>query len=224
MTTVDGGLEILHADDFLVAVRKPAGMATIAEAKGDADCLHARLERQLARKLWIVHRLDKGVTGLVVFACTADAHRWLNGRFEARDTVKRYQAVCHGAVEGESGVVELPLRIFGSGRTGPDPVNGKPSRTDWTVIGRSPAATRLEIRLHTGRKHQIRAHLCAIGHPLLGDDRYGHVPEAAAFPRLMLHSWTLSVPLPSGQVLGLECPPDAEFETLWGRCRGTAGV
>lgn len=198
-----------------LAASKPVGIAAIPERSGDADCLQARLERETGGRLWVVHRLDKEVSGLILFARTAPAHRHLSMAFEHHKVDKAYQAGVHGEVVGEEGKIDLALREFGSGRTAPDPVNGKPCLTLWKVLERRPGKTLCEVNPRTGRRHQIRAHFYALGHPLIGDPRYGVRADQAAFPRLLLHAWRLRFQDESGREVSLELPPDETFQAVW---------
>lgn len=213
--TDETALEILHLAVDRVAVRKPVGVAAIPEAAGDTQCLQARLERQLGGRLWVVHRLDKEVSGVILYARSATAHRFLNMAFENREVKKLYVAGALGAISGESGEIALPLREFGSGRIGVDPVKGKPCLTRWQVRERKPGRTLLDMEPFTGRRHQLRAHAYAIGHPLLGDSRYGDKALQAAYPRLLLHARLLDFPAPEGGRVRVECPPDRLFLETW---------
>ncbi len=207
---------ILHEDATLLAVDKPTGLATIPERDPATDCLLARLQQAHGR-LFIVHRLDKEVSGVVVFARTAAAHRALCLQFEARSVSKTYLALVHGDVADESGRIETPLRSFGSGRTGVDLANGKPSVTTWRVLQRRPGLTLLALQPLTGRRHQLRAHLFSVGHPIAGDSRYGEASRASGFPRLMLHARSLELDHPgTGTRLQLRAQVPAAFECAAG--------
>ena len=210
----DVNLAILHLDPDLVAVNKPEGVAAVGERAGDDTCLRALLAAQLGVEVWPVHRLDKEVSGVMLFALNAAAHRFLNAAFEGREVAKSYLAVVHGAVAGEAGTIDRPLREFGSGRVGVDAA-GKPSLTAWRVLARAGAFTLLEVHPHTGRRHQIRAHLYHLGHPIAGDLRYGDRATQRAFPRLLLHAAGIDCPLPAGGRLVLRDVPSASFDAGW---------
>ncbi len=186
----------LFEDAALVAVDKPIGTATIRERDPSVTCLHVELEEARGERLFVVHRLDKEVSGVVIFARTAAAHRALSMAFEAREVDKRYAAIVHGPLERDRAIT-LSLREFGSGRVGVDAVRGKPSETRVEVLERGVDVTRLDATPFTGRRHQLRAHLYAIGHPIVGDVRYGDKARATAEPRLFLHARELSVPHPT---------------------------
>ncbi len=191
------GVEVLHADAAIVVVDKPSGLLSVpAKPPGPQDCMVAR-----ARAEWtdvrLVHRLDRDTSGVMVFARSALAQRHLGWQFERRQVEKSYVARVAGVVAGEAGRIELPLICDWPNR--PRQMvcleTGKPAVTDWEVIGREPGATRLRLRPLTGRSHQLRVHLMAIGHPILGDPLYG-APGAA--PRLQLHAETLGFRHPDG--------------------------
>ncbi len=208
-------LTLLRRTDNWVAVNKPVGVAAIQEKAGDTDCLKARLERELGARAWVVHRLDKEVSGIILYALNAATHRSLSMAFEQRLVSKIYLAGAHGLVAGESGEIDLPLREFGSGRIGVDREKGKPCLTRWRVSERRGDRTLLEMEPHTGRRHQLRAHAYALGHPLLGDSRYGDKALQAKFPRLALHAWKLDFPAPEGGRVSIECTPGEDFTAGW---------
>lgn len=196
-------IPILYQDDDCVAVMKPCGVAAVPERADDEACLGALLGRQLGRRVFPVHRLDKEVSGVILYALTAAAHRFLNTAFERREVHKTYLAVVHGAVATDRGFIRRPLREFGSGRMGVDDANGKPSETRYEVVRRSGRFSLVRLHPLTGRRHQLRVHLYSIGHPIAGDVRYGDPALRVGHPRLMLTSTGLSVHLPSGAKLNL---------------------
>jgi RluA family pseudouridine synthase len=183
---------VLHEDEGLIAVDKPAGMATAAGGGIDDDAsLHAWVTRNVGAPTLIVHRLDRGTSGAVVFAKTAEAHRRLSQAFEAREVGKRYLALVDGHLPDSQGRIDQPLRQYGSGRVGVDP-GGRDATTDWALRERLPDADLLDVMPLTGRRHQIRAHLYSIGHPILGDTIYGDHRPVGGAPRLMLHAAELT--------------------------------
>ena len=207
-------IEILHDDAALVAAAKPEGLATVPERDAPRECLRALLEEQLGARLLTVHRLDKPVSGVVLLARDPDAHRHLSRQFERHAVRKTYLALVHGVHRDDEGGSDAPLREFGSGRTAVDPA-GRPCRTRWRVLARLPAATLLVVVPHHGRRHQIRAHLHAAGHPIVGDPLYGDRQAAAAWPRLMLHAARLELAHPvGGAPVVLQAPPPASFEAV----------
>lgn len=201
----------LFQDERILAVSKPAGRPTIPGRGDVGEALNEELQRRLGARLWVVHRLDREASGLVVFAKDAQTHRRLNVEFEARRAEKVYLALVAGVLEGD-GVVDSALKEFGSGRVAPAP-DGKPSLTRWHAQRALKGATLLRVEPETGRKHQIRAHLNAIGHPILGDARYGPAPRpVGGVPRLMLHAYTLRLELET--VYELKAPPPPDFERV----------
>jgi RluA family pseudouridine synthase len=197
-------IPILHHDADCVAVMKPAGVAAIPEKRDDLSCLSALLSAQLGTPVMPVHRLDKEVSGVMLYALHPEAHRFLNNAFEHRDVHKTYQALVHGIIAEDQGVITRPIREFGSGRMGVDDLKGKPSETRFTVIKRADRFTLVELSPQTGRRHQLRVHLYSIGHPIVGDTRYGDKALQAGFSRLMLTSTGIDLTLPSGKRLLIE--------------------
>lgn len=203
-------IEILFRDDDCVAVMKPAGVAAVPERANDGTCLAAALAAQLGRRVFPVHRLDKEVSGVILFALSAEAHRFLNTAFERRRVHKTYLAVTHGRMETGGGAIARPIREFGSGRMGVDDARGKPSETRYEVLGRCARFSLVRAFPLTGRRHQIRVHLYSIGHPIAGDARYGDPALQRGHPRLMLTASGIDLSLPSGRRLELRevVPPD----------------
>ena len=119
-----------------------------------------------------------------------------------------------GTTSSNHGQINAPLREFGSGRMGVDPKRGKPSSTEWKLAERLDGATLVRVSPATGRRHQIRVHLYHIGHPILGDLRYGDRARQERFPRLMLHALSLEFALPSGERVTVEAPPSPSFEAV----------
>lgn len=203
-------MRVLYASDDLLAVDKPEGLAAIPGREGQASLL-AQLSAARAERLYVVHRLDKDASGVLLLARNAAAHRYLNGLFAGRAVRKTYLALAHGALAADSLTIDAPLREFGSGRVGVDMARGKASQTEVEVIERLPAVSLLHIHPVTGRRHQIRAHLYHVGHPLVGDTRYGDRATQAAYPRLMLHAQRIELRLPDGAALSVEAPPPPSF-------------
>jgi tRNA pseudouridine32 synthase / 23S rRNA pseudouridine746 synthase len=213
---------VLHADDWLLVVDKPAGMLSVA-GRGPAgeDCLHARL-RQAWPDALVVHRLDMATSGLMVFARGERAQRILSIAFAGRAVDKRYVAIVAGKPEPANtddegwATIELPLAADWPARPRQkvDAASGRPSLTRWRVAREALRAweggTRLELQPVTGRSHQLRVHLAAIGHPILGDALYAPGPIAGAAPRLLLHAQSLALAHPAdGRPLVWRC--DAPF-------------
>lgn len=195
---VDAPLHRLHVDDSLIAVCKPAGLLAVpGRGAAKADCLWARVRAVHADAL-VVHRLDQATSGLMLFARGAAAQRTLARAFEARCVAKTYIAWVHGRPPGAAGRIELPLAADWPNRPRQvvDAARGRPAVTDWTLLAYDPAraVSRLELEPLTGRTHQLRVHLAAIGHAIVGDTLYG--PQPAAAPRLLLHASALRLAHP----------------------------
>jgi len=197
-------IQVLYNDADCVAVMKPAGVAAIPEARDDVSCLSALLSSQLGMPIMPVHRLDKEVSGVMLYALHPEAHRFLNHAFEQREVHKTYQALVHGIITEDQGVVTRPIREFGSGRMGVDDIKGKPSETRFSVLKRYDRFTLVELYPQTGRRHQLRVHLYSIVHPIVGDTRYGEKALQQGYPRLMLTSTGIDLALPSGKRLKIE--------------------
>ncbi len=212
-------VRLLFQDDELLAVEKPAGVLVIPPRRPEPGPTLRQLAQSAARlsELFVVHRLDRDASGIVVFAKTERAHRALCALFESRAAKKTYLVAVLGRLEGE-GRVEKPLREFGSGRVGVDE-KGKPSLTLWRGRSATDEASLLEIGLVTGRRHQIRAHLYSLGHPVLGDATYGRERPVGGCPRLMLHAWKLELP---GRP-AIVCEPPSEFAAQL-RSRGLSPI
>ena len=192
-------LDILHADHELICVNKPSGLLSVP-GKGEhlADCLIARVQEAFPTAL-LVHRLDRDTSGVMIFAATPHAQRHLGLQFEKRQTKKAYIARVFGRLEPKEGTVDLPLIVDWPNR----PLQmvchetGKQAQTDWKVLKASDAETRVRLFPKTGRSHQLRVHMLALVHPILGDPFYAS-GEALAHPRLMLHAEELRLRHPDG--------------------------
>ena len=195
----DVPLEVLHADHEVVLVNKPSGLLSVP-GKGEAlaDCLIARLQAAFPTAL-LVHRLDRDTSGVMIFALTPHAQRHLGLQFEKRQTKKAYVARVWGSVAEAKGTVDLPIGVDWPNRPRQkiDHDNGRPAQTDWRRAKQSGTETRMRLFPRTGRSHQLRVHMAEIGHPILGDPFYATGP-ARDFPRLMLHSESLSFRHPDG--------------------------
>lgn len=218
-------LVVLHADDHIIVIDKPAGLVVHPGAGNDTGTLvNGLLARypELAgvgeeHRPGIVHRLDRGTSGLLVVARSQLAYDSLVGQLSLRTVDRRYTAVVVGTVEGPAGVVDAPI-----GRSDADPtrmsvsVTGREARTRYEVVRRFTAPTELTLvdcKLETGRTHQIRVHLAAIGHPVLGDAHYGGVRPAIAANRPFLHARRLEFSHPATGtpvVFSSPLPPDLE--------------
>ena len=213
--------DVLHVDDRLIAVNKREGVISIPDRTNSGGSLVEELRREFSQNIYIVHRLDKEVSGVILFARDAATHRSLSRLFSSRVVKKMYRALLHGSIAGTGGTVDKPVREFGSGRMGIDELRGKQSRTDFDVIERLPASTLVKAYPRTGRRHQIRVHFYSIGHPIVGDVRYGDRLAQSAFPRLMLHAEEIAFSLPSGETLRVSAPLPATFLDVVDRMRSS---
>ena len=194
-----GPLVLLHQDHQVLLVDKPAGLLSVpGKGEGLADCLIARLQAVFPETL-LVHRLDRDTSGVMIFALTPHAQRHLGLQFENRQVKKTYVARVWGEMTAREGTVDLPLIVDWPNRPLQmvDLVNGRPAQTDWRVVRVGAGETRVRLMPRTGRSHQLRVHMLALGHPILGDPFYATGP-AREYPRLMLHSETLQFRHPDG--------------------------
>jgi tRNA pseudouridine32 synthase/23S rRNA pseudouridine746 synthase len=216
---------ILDEDADLLAVAKPAGIPVIpARGEDPGACLQKQLEASRGERLWVVHRIDRDTSGVVVFARTAASHRALSMAFEAREMSKTYVAFAAGALDGVTRI-DLALHEARKGKSrpaAPGEAGGKPAVTEievearWTVGGETVA----RVRCHpvTGRHHQIRVHLRAQEAPIVHDPLYGkrtlRGPLAAApCPRLALHAAALV--MPGGRTFRAPLPDDMQALEAW---------
>ncbi|NOU00974.1 MAG: RluA family pseudouridine synthase [Gallionella sp.] len=204
-------LELLYQDAFLLVVNKPAGLLSVPGRGADkTDSLATRVQVRFADAL-IVHRLDRDTSGLLVLARGAAMHRLLSMAFAAREVNKRYVARVAGKPEQTAGEINLPIIVDWPNRP-KQHVNyatGKPSLTRYSLLNNDDASNTslLELEPVTGRTHQLRVHLSAIGHPILGDTLYGGDVSNAA-ERLLLHARLLSFTHPhSNAPLQFICEP-----------------
>lgn len=198
----DEGDWIRHQDAHLLIVDKPAGLLAVPGRGPDKqDCLLARLQSHMPEIL-LVHRLDQATSGLVVFARGTPVQSRLSALFRERATFKQYAAVVHGRLQPDCGTVDLPLMADWPQRPKQkvDTTLGKPSQTHWQVLSYDNVHNTTSVTLEpvTGRTHQLRVHMLAMGHPIVGDRLYGTDDGA---PRLYLHA----------QVLGFMHPVTAEW-------------
>ncbi len=184
--------EIIHSDASILIVNKPSGMPVLPDGwDPQAPYLVQVLEEKFG-PLWVVHRLDKVTSGVLLFARSAEAHRALNIQFENRAVEKEYHAFVTGDPPWNQKSARHPLRVNVGHRhrTAVDPVKGKPSVSHFKVLQRFGTHALVEARPETGRTHQIRVHLFALGHPILGDSLYSG-PSSTIIGRPALHAWKL---------------------------------
>jgi len=207
------GLAILYLSEQLIVVNKPSGLLSVTgRGAGKEDCLSRRVQAEFSDAL-IVHRLDMGTSGIVVMGRGAKAQRELSVMFQERRVRKRYQALVEGQWMGAAtGEIELPIIVDWPNRPKQkvDHAMGRPSLTRFRVIDidAARAVSRIELDPITGRSHQLRVHMEAMGHPILGDDFYGTPASYAKAERLMLHACQIEFCDPdTGFPLCIDCPP-----------------
>ncbi len=191
-TPPDTPLSVLHEDYEVLAVDKPEGLLSVP-GKGAhlSDCLLSRVQAAFPTAL-LVHRLDRDTSGVMMFALTPHAQRFLSKEFEDRRARKTYVARVAGRLEPKIGAVDLPLIVDWPNR----PLQmvchdtGKPSLTEYRVLKAAEDESRVRLWPRSGRTHQLRVHMLALGHPILGDPLYA--PDAA-FSRMMLHAEELRI-------------------------------
>jgi tRNA pseudouridine32 synthase/23S rRNA pseudouridine746 synthase len=203
---------LVYVDEHVLVLDKPAGLLAVpGRGEDKQDCLSAR-----AQRLWpdalVVHRLDMATSGLFLMGRGIPMQRMLSRAFAERRVAKRYVAVVAGRLGevGSEGVIDLPLAADWPNRPlqKVDSVHGRPSTTRWRVLACDGASTRLELEPVTGRSHQLRVHLLALGHPILGDALYAPPAERARAPRLLLHACALRLAHPaSGEPLAFDSAP-----------------
>lgn len=186
-------MDIVHVDAALIVVDKPAGLLSVPGRGPDKqDCAAARVQQRWPDAL-VVHRLDQATSGLLLFARGIATQRTLSRAFEVGAVGKRYIAVVHGLIAEASGRIDLPLAADWPNRPRQqvDHTHGKPATTDWQCLelDTERQRSRLALQPATGRTHQLRVHLAAIGHPIVGDTLYADAAEPA--PRLLLHASAL---------------------------------
>ncbi len=214
-------LSILFIDEHLLAVNKPAGLPTLPDGYDrSAPCLIDLLKQEYDR-LWVVHRLDKATSGVIVFARTAEVHRTLNIAFDSREVHKVYHAITIGAPPWDEYTIDLPLHPDGDRRhrTVIDARHGKPAVTRLRVLERFAQHALIEARPETGRTHQIRAHLAALHSPLMGDVLYGG--QATFIERVALHARSIEFDHPvTHAALYIEAPYPPDFTQALRQLRG----
>jgi tRNA pseudouridine32 synthase/23S rRNA pseudouridine746 synthase len=199
--------QCLHADEDLIVVDKPAGWLSVPGRGPDKqDCLLARVQQRYPQAL-VVHRLDQATSGLMLFALNPETQRQLSMAFEARQVEKNYLAWVEGVIplDEDWQTIDLPIKADWERR----PLriislDGQASQTRWRCVAHHAEASGslLELQPLTGRTHQLRVHMQAIGHPIWGDALYAPAPVQARSPRLMLHAHTLAFTHPR-QLIGV---------------------
>ena len=202
MGAESGDFALLYADDALLVLDKPAGLLSVPGRGAEKqDCLSARVQRHYPQAQ-VVHRLDMATSGLMLMARATAVQRQLSKAFAERRIHKQYQAIVHGVIAPPLAnapdpwqMIDLPMRLDWPNRPKSiiDVLGGKPSQTRWRWLaaGTIGETTRLLLEPLTGRSHQLRVHLQALGHPILGDTLYASADVQALASRLLLHATRL---------------------------------
>jgi 23S rRNA pseudouridine1911/1915/1917 synthase len=217
-------VDVLYEDDAVIAINKPAGLTVHAGAGQHDGTLVNRLVHRFQalsqvggdERPGIVHRLDKDTSGVLLVARTDAAHRALAEQFAGRTVEKIYMALVHGQVRADSGRITKPIARDPVRRTRMTArlASGREALTDYRVVRRFDKFTLLEVRIGTGRTHQIRVHLASLGHPVAGDRVYG---AKNTLPRLFLHARRIGFVSPAtGERIIVEAPLPPEWEQWLG--------
>jgi len=208
-------MNILFKDKYLIVLDKPAGLSVLPDGwDKDAPYLVKLLEEKY-EKIFIVHRLDKVTSGVMIFALDKETHRALNIQFENREVEKIYHAIMEGEPNWNEKITKFPLRanVGKKHRTAVDDKNGKPSETRFRVLKRNQSGALVEAQPLTGRTHQIRVHAYALGHPLLGDILYDG-DETGLISRPALHAYSLTITHPvTNERMTFKAERPQDFET-----------
>jgi len=208
-------LGILYEDRDLIAINKPAGLLSVGSGKGKEPHALGLLRDQLSRrnksiKLWPVHRIDRDTSGVLLFATSREMREAVMKGWETAE--KTYLAIVEGCPKPAEGTIDQPLRldpVIYQMHVGPHP-DARRAVTHFSTERNAGQRTLLRVELETGRQHQIRAHLAWLGHPVVGDQRYG-----TAGPRMGLHALRLSITKPgTNKLLVFEAPAPADFSAL----------
>ena len=222
------GLVVLHEDRDIIVVEKPCGLLTMGTERDKTRTVHTILNDYVSKgdprsrnRIYIVHRLDRETSGILILAKSEPAKVFLQGHWQEND--KRYLTVVHGSLAAKAGTISSYLAensaftVYSS----PDPAVGKLSHTEYTVLKETKGFSLLEIRLLTGRKHQIRVHLSEMGHPVVGDRKYGRGNDV--YGTLALHAISISFTHPvSGKRLTFKTGIPDYFTRLVGKIEAPA--
>lgn len=202
--------DILYQDDDFIVLNKPANLLSVpGRGPEKQDCLSARVQAEFPSAL-IVHRLDYDTSGIILMALNKPAQSNISKLFQEREIDKMYTATVYGHPKDDSGSVDLPMRCDYERRPLQiiDHEQGKQALTHWKVLQRYDNNTsRIELKPHTGRSHQLRLHMYSLGYPILGDNLYGTTETHAMSDRLLLHATQLSFKHPNtGQFINIINP------------------
>ena len=231
LTAQDIPLDVVYEDDDVIVVNKPAGLVVHpAPGHPDGTLVNALLHHcgdSLSgiggeKRPGIVHRIDRDTSGLIIAAKNDAAHLALAEQLQDHSLYREYEAVVVGNLREDSGTVDLPIARHPTDRKkmAVNHLNGRRAVTHWTVLARYPGYTHIQCRLETGRTHQIRVHMAALGHPVLGDPVYGG--QRKGFPGLAgqcLHARRLTFRHPrTGEQVTVSCPLPDYFQAVLTRC------
>ena len=206
-------LSVLYDDKYLIAINKEKGISVIpGRGENNGPPLVKIVEQSINCKLYVVHRLDKETSGVILFAKDSSTHRQLSIQFEKKQIKKQYFAIVMGRPESE-GIIDSPIYEFGSGRMGVDK-RGKQSLTEFKVEEIFSKTCLLIVYPATGRRHQIRVHLYSKGFPVLGDNVYGNPRPVGGVSRLMLHAQQICFTHPDGQLKTISAPVNEEWNEV----------
>ncbi len=217
------GIAIVYEDKYLLVIDKPEGLLTVATEREKDRTAHALITDYIRRgcgrsqkRIYVVHRLDRETSGLLIFAKSEEVKFRLQARWKEND--KKYLTIVHGTCEKDSGTISSYLaedsayNVYST----PDSTKGKLAQTEYRVLKRAKNYSLLEVTLLTGRKNQIRVHFAGIGRPIVGDTKYGH--ENDSQPRMALHARALSFRHPfTGKTLSFTSEIPEFFTTLVGK-------
>jgi tRNA pseudouridine32 synthase / 23S rRNA pseudouridine746 synthase len=206
------GLDILYLDEHLIIVNKPSGLLSVpGRGIEKSDCLLSRVQLEYP-SADIVHRLDMPTSGIILFALNSDSQKALSKLFEQKKIHKQYIAKVYGELECCRGIINLPLIADWPNRPKQkvDFMDGKPSKTNYELISIDGYGNSLVKLLPiTGRSHQLRVHMAALGNPIIGDTLYGNDESSEASPRLLLHAEKISFIHPVTTIqIDINCPAD----------------
>jgi 23S rRNA pseudouridine1911/1915/1917 synthase len=222
-------LPIIYQDDDVVVIDKPAGLM-VHPARADSDIATVvDFIRPLTRdtdpeRPGIAHRLDSDTSGVLVLARSDEAKEALQSQFRDHSVNKTYLALIIGHLKDEAAIIRLPLA-----RSSKDPLKriptpgGKEAETTYTVLEELDGYSLVEVRPKTGRTHQIRAHMAAVGHPIAGDRRYGGLPAPTGLKRQFLHAKAIELTLPSGKRQTFEAPLPDDLASVLAELRQQVG-
>lgn len=226
---------VVYEDSDILVFNKPSGLA-VQGGSGvtqDMDSLLWAFANRKGRRPKLVHRLDRATSGVMVVAKTSPAAAHLSEQFASRTTIKTYQALCCGAPDTDTGTSESPLLRYVSAGIDlvrackPEDQGAQAASTSWRVLARYHEASLIEAKPHTGRMHQIRAHMADLGYPIAGDDKYGGLFALSGMlvPRLMLHALSLQFVHPSsGEEVSFTAPLPQDFVSILAGMSQTGGT